>query len=227
MKTLILSLILAVAGGATLWVGTDGGRAFTTQTARRIEVWEHPRMVPNWHLQNQDGRPLALKQWQGRYVVVDFIYTSCAAACPLLGMGMLKLQQEFKKALEQDRLQLLSVSFDPKTDTPKRLRAHLSHFSAHGENWVAARPTHPAEKKAILNFFGVTVIPNEAGGYTHSAGYYIINPEGQLVAAFGLEKLAKLKDYLTKVLARENHGAERTQRASRQEAAEEGSPSPA
>ncbi len=201
MKTLILSLVLAAAGLATLWAGTSNGRAFTTESARRLEVREHPRPVPNWHLEDQDAENLALGQWSGRYVVVDFIYTSCPDVCLLLSSGLQKLQKEFRKAFEQDKLRLLSVSFDPERDTPERLREHLSHFSADGEYWAAARPTHPAEKKAILDFFEVTVIPDEVGGYTHSAGYNVIDPEGRLVAIFGLEEFTKLENYLTLALA--------------------------
>jgi protein SCO1/2 len=39
------------------------------------------------------------------------------------------------------------------------------------------------------------------GGYTHSAGYHIIDPQGRLVAIFGVEEYPKLQDYLTMALA--------------------------
>lgn len=202
MKTLILSIVVATVGLAALWVGTEGGRAFTSEEARRLEAREHPRPVPNWHLENQNAQTLALGEWSGQYVVVDFIYTSCPDACLLLSSGLQSLQKEFEEALKKDKLRLLSVSFDPEKDTPARLRAHLSHFSGDGKHWMAARPTHPAEKKAILDFFKVTVIPDEVGGYTHSAGYNVIDPEGRLVAIFGLDEFAKLEDYLSSALAK-------------------------
>lgn len=202
MKTLILSIIVATAGLATLWIGTEGGRAFTAEEARRMEVQKHPRPVPNWYLENQNAETLALGEWSGQYVVVDFIYTSCPDVCLLLSSGLQRLQKEFGEALEKDKLRLLSVSFDPEKDTPERLRTYLSHFSGDGEHWAAVRPTHPAEKKAILDFFKVTVIPDEVGGYTHSAGYNVIDPDGRLVAIFGLEEFAKLQDYLSLALAK-------------------------
>lgn len=201
MRTLFLSIFLAIAGLTALWVGTDGGRAFTAETARRLEVREHPKAVPNWHLEDQNAKTLALGDWHGQYVVVDFIYTSCTSACLTLSSGMGNLQREFEKALDKDKLRLLSISFDPEKDTPERLRHHFSHFSGEGKYWVAARPTHSVEKKAILDFFKVTVIPDKMGGYTHTAGYHVINPEGRLVAIFGVEEYSKLQDYLTMALA--------------------------
>jgi protein SCO1/2 len=204
MKTLLLSAFLAISGLAMLWIGTDGGRAFTTETARRLEVREHPKPVPNWRLEDQNAGVLALGDWRGRYVVVDFIYTSCTSACLILGSGLQSLQRDFGNALNKNKLRLLSISFDPKQDTPERLRAHLSHFSGDGEHWVAARPTNFVEKKAILDFFKVTVIPDEMGGYTHSAGYNVIDPYGRLVAIFGVEEYSKLQDYLTIALTEDD-----------------------
>ncbi|QBQ54168.1 SCO family protein [Nitrosococcus wardiae] len=201
MKTLLASTLLAVISLTILWVGTDGVRAFTAEEARRLEVREHPKPVPNWHLENQNAEAIALGDWRGQYVVVDFIYTSCPSVCLTLSSGMGSLQKEFSEALEKDKLHLLSISFDPEKDTPERLRTHLSHFSGDGEQWVAARPTHPVEKKAILDFFKVTVIPDEMGGYTHSAGYHVIDPQGRLVAIFGVEEYPKLQDYLALALA--------------------------
>lgn len=44
------------------------------------------------------------------------------------------------------------------------------------------------------------VIPDEYGGYTHSAGYHIINPDGKLVAIFGMEQMDELRAYLNQAL---------------------------
>ncbi|BAW79686.1 electron transport protein SCO1/SenC [Candidatus Nitrosoglobus terrae] len=203
MKTLFLSTFLGISGLMILWVGTDGGRAFTAETARRLEVQERPKLVPIWHLEDQNSKILTLSDWANHYTVVDFIYTSCTSACLVLGSELQSLQKKFELALNDNKLRLLSISFDPEHDTPERLRTHLSHFSGDGEHWVAARPTSLAERKEILDFFKVTVIPDKMGGYTHSAGYHVINPHGQLVAIFGVEEYSMLQDYLSLALSKE------------------------
>ena len=38
----------------------------------------------------------------------------------------------------------------------------------------------------------------------HSAGYHVIDPEGRLVAIFGVEQLEELKEYLIQALNTEN-----------------------
>lgn len=46
LRTLLASLLILAAGIATLAAATDGFRAFTSETARRIDVRERPREIP-------------------------------------------------------------------------------------------------------------------------------------------------------------------------------------
>ncbi|MDV6343483.1 MULTISPECIES: SCO family protein [unclassified Nitrosomonas] len=204
MRTFLATIFIVITGLLILWVSTDGGRAFTVEEARRLEVRENPRSVPNWRLQNQDSELVSLHDWHGQFIVIDFIYTSCPSVCLILSSGLRSLQNDFAAQLEKNNLRFLSISFDPENDTPQRLKEHLSHFSANLKYWMAARPTSLSQKEIILDFFKVIVIPDEYGGYTHSAGYHVIDPESRLVAIFGVEQLNELKEYLTQVINKEN-----------------------
>jgi protein SCO1/2 len=204
MRTFLATVFIAITGSLILWVSTDRGRAFTVEEARRLDVRENPRSVPEWHLQNQDLETVTIQDWRGGFLIVDFIYTSCPSVCLILSSGLKSLQKDFSSELEKNNLHLLSISFDPEKDTPQRLKEHLSHFSANFKYWIAARPVSSSQKEAILDFFKVIVIPDEYGGYTHSAGYHVIDPQGRLVAIFGVEQLNELKEYLTQVLNKEN-----------------------
>ena len=82
--------------------------------------------VPDVSLVDQDGRPLRLADFHGKAVAVTFVYTRCPLPefCPL----MMRNLQAAEAALVQDlalaaRTHLLTVSFDPKHDTPQVLRA--------------------------------------------------------------------------------------------------------
>ncbi|HRQ04949.1 MAG TPA: SCO family protein [Nitrosomonas halophila] len=204
MRTFLATTLIVIAGLLILWTSTDGGRAFTAEEARRLDVRENPRPVPHWQLENQDAEIIALNNWHGRFIVVDFIYTSCPSVCLILSSSLRTLQKDLADKLENSRLHLLSISFDPEKDTPQRLKEHLSHFSADLQSWTALRPTSLSQREAILDFFKVIVIPDEYGGYTHSAGYHVIDPEGRLVAIFGVEQLDELKEYLIQALNTEN-----------------------
>lgn len=193
---MLATLLMTILGVATLWTGTDGGQAFTAEEARRLEIRATPRQVPEWILENQDGDAFRLQDWHEKFIVVDFIYTSCLTVCLSLSSDMRKLQQTFAPLVQADKLRFLSISFDPEKDTPQRLKEHFSRFAADFSSWTAARPTSAAQNKTILDFFKVIVIPDEYGGYIHSAGYHIIAPSGELIAIFGTEQITELHSYL-------------------------------
>ena len=85
VRTLLVSGILLVAGGAVLAAVTDRFQAFTTETARRVEVQAHPPWVPAVALETQSGTRLNLADLRGKWLVVDFIYTRCMTYCSVLG----------------------------------------------------------------------------------------------------------------------------------------------
>jgi hypothetical protein len=66
LRTAIAAVVVALVGGAGLWEGTVGFRAFTTQGARRISVLERPRVVPDVRLIDMEGRELTLAEENDR-----------------------------------------------------------------------------------------------------------------------------------------------------------------
>jgi len=69
----------------------------------------------------------------GRPVLVNFIYTTCTAICPV----MTHIFSTFEKSLGADRarVRLVSVSIDPEQDTPKRLAEYAKQYDA-GPGWT-------------------------------------------------------------------------------------------
>ena len=90
-----------------------------------------PVRFPDVVLVNQRGEPVHVHRdlVQGKVVVMNFIYTRCTTICPALGVSFARLQE-----LEQARLgrevNLVSVTLDPETDTPERLRAWGERYHA-------------------------------------------------------------------------------------------------
>ena len=181
LRTLAVSVSLIVLGLVTLAVATDHFRAFTSETARRIEVREHPRPVPPVTLESQTGARFKLSGLQGKWLVVDFIYTRCVTLCSVLGGKFAQLQEQLTTPLAQHRVQLLSISFDPERDTPAQLADYLERFRSHGEGWLAGRPLDAQGLEALKRTFGVTVVPDNAGGYVHNDAFAIVDPQGRLV----------------------------------------------
>jgi protein SCO1/2 len=181
LRTLLASLMLMVAGGFVLSAATDHFRAFTTETARRIEVHEHPVAVPDVLLETASGAHIDMAGFRGKWLLVDFIYTRCPTYCVALGGEFAQLQDRLATPLAQGRLQLLSISFDPENDTPTELAAYQQRFRNRGPGWLAARPVTAQGLGQLKRAFGITVIPDTFGGYIHNAAIHLVDPQGRLI----------------------------------------------
>jgi protein SCO1/2 len=176
-------LLILVAGVATLAAATDGFRAFTTETARRIHVREHPRDVPERiPLQTAQGTRIEFASLRGRWLLVDFIYTRCTTYCSVQGSEFARLQDRLGGPIASGKVLLLSVSFDPAHDDPSRLVAYQQRSGDRGAGWIAARPVGSADLAALMRTFGVTAIPDGLGGFVHNAAIAVVDPQGRLVA---------------------------------------------
>ncbi|MFB6259176.1 MAG: SCO family protein [Thiohalorhabdaceae bacterium] len=180
MRTWLASISAAVLGTAALVWATDGGRAFTAETARRLAVSEHPMAVPDLRLQLQTGAQARLRELEGELVVATFIYTRCRTMCPMLGTRMARIRGQLPESAVGSEVRLLSLSFDPAHDNPDRLRAYGDRYGAEPASWWVARPRSGLER--VLDELGVVVLPDGNGGFRHNAAFYLIDREGRLVA---------------------------------------------
>ena len=181
LRTSIASVALVLAGAALLAGATDGFRAFTSEAARRVAVHERPVMVPPVALETQTGDRINLADLRGKWLLVDFIYTRCQTLCLSLGSDFARLEDELAGPIANGRVRLLSVSFDPSNDSPRELAAYLERNRHRGAGWLAARPTNEAGLIELKRRFGVTVVPDGLGGYTHNAGIHLVDPQGRIV----------------------------------------------
>jgi protein SCO1 len=142
--------------------------------------------VPDFAFTNQDGKRISLHQFRGKVLMVTFIYTRCPFPdfCPRMSGNFAEI---YKKLLSDTSLadtQLLSVSFDPKHDTPRVLReygfsvAH-THDATLFRRWEFAAPK-PDELSKVADFFALTVKP-DGGMITHSLSTAVIGPDGKIV----------------------------------------------
>jgi cytochrome oxidase Cu insertion factor (SCO1/SenC/PrrC family) len=79
---------------------------------------------------------------------VQFIFTHCPTACPLLGSLFGKVQ----KSLDSDAGALLSITVDPERDTPELLTEWRKQFGT-SSRWAAVRPDRAVLSK-LLEIFG-------------------------------------------------------------------------
>lgn len=88
-------------------------------------------------LASSDGRKLrfysdVLKE---RVVLVNFIYTSCSDACPMITHNLARAKADLGEAFGRD-IRFVSVSIDPEKDTPAELAKFASKMDAIHPEWL-------------------------------------------------------------------------------------------
>jgi protein SCO1/2 len=103
------------------------------QPAKSAQELDRPLDIPDAELCNQRGEKIHFYAdlIKGRVVVIQSIFTTCTTLCPLLGTAFSHVQD----TLGDRNVRLISISVDPATDTPERLKAWGMRYHA-GPNWT-------------------------------------------------------------------------------------------
>ncbi|HET6979349.1 MAG TPA: SCO family protein [Pyrinomonadaceae bacterium] len=103
--------------------------------------------IPDVEVLDQDGnvRHFYTELIKGKTVVINFIFTNCTTICPPLGATFARVQKE----LGNKDVQFISVSVDPLTDTPERLKAWGAKFKA-GTGWTFVTGNKPEIDRLLL-----------------------------------------------------------------------------
>jgi protein SCO1 len=171
----LLAFVLS-AGMAALAFETDGFHVVTSAGARQLSIERAPQTLPDARLVDQNGTPFTLDDYKGRRVLVDFIYTRCPTICTALGDDFARLRQLMGGTQPID---LLSISFDP-SDDRAALRLYGDRFGAEPPRWRIAAPADERTRTELLRSFGVVVIPDGLGGFTHNDAVYVVDTQGRL-----------------------------------------------
>ncbi|MGO4158083.1 SCO family protein [Cupriavidus sp. YAF13] len=197
-KTLAMVALVLVLAGAAVFATTRGLRTLSADGARRLDLARAPRELPALALFDQTGRrhdfggPMPQGEGSGKrgrpVTLVTFVYTRCLAICRTSASGQAWLQQQLRERGLQDRVRLLTLSFDPARDTPAALLAYARTLRADPAIWTFATVADPARLRGLLDAFGIVVLPDGLGGYSHNAALFLVDAQGRLAAAYDVER---------------------------------------
>jgi cytochrome oxidase Cu insertion factor (SCO1/SenC/PrrC family) len=82
-------------------------------------------------LTDQDGRTVKLYDdvMAGKTVVINSFFATCHGSCPVMSGNFVAIQKAFADRLGKD-LVLVSITVDPQSDTPEKLRAYAKSVKA-------------------------------------------------------------------------------------------------
>ena len=162
------------------------------QTAAKPAQETAAPSIPDVELTDQDGRPVHVYSdlIRGRRVAMNFVFTTCTTICPPMGANFERLQKVLGARAGTD-VRLISVSIDPQTDTPQRLKAWGAKFHA-GPGWTLLTG-RKEDVDRLLKALGVYT-PDRAD---HSPLVLLGNePANRWTRAYGLAAPAKMVELL-------------------------------
>ena len=151
--------------------------------------------APSFTLTNQAGQRFKFNANSGKVVLVTFIYTTCPDVCPLFSAHFAAIQRAVEEEKRENYL-LLSISTDPKRDTPAKMKAYAETFKADFKHWQFLTGSQKDLSEVWKNF-GVNVKDHGNGQIQHTNLTTLIDAKGvRRVDYYGDKWLVKevLKD---------------------------------
>jgi protein SCO1/2 len=143
--------------------------------------------VPDTSFVDQDGRKRTFASFKGVPIVMTFIYTKCPLPtfCPLMDRHFATMQKTLKSDPALSKVHLVTVSFDPATDTPPVLKAHAKTLGADLTRWTFLTGDRDDIDRFAVRF-GVSVsrAMNDPRDITHNLRTVIVRPDGTLARTY-------------------------------------------
>jgi len=150
---------------------------------RDVEALEVGDALPQYHLTNELGQAVSTAQFEGKAVVLAFIFTRCPypTFCPLTVGNLAATQRRFTALTNGPaNWQILAVSIDPDYDTPAVLREYAQRYSYDPKTW-SFLTGDLVEITALAEQFGMTFW-HENGSQlpTHNLRTVVVDASGKI-----------------------------------------------
>ncbi|HVV56171.1 MAG TPA: SCO family protein [Mucilaginibacter sp.] len=146
-KILILVFILLIPGFLYYLLVEKGKNRYhrlpvygpkeLAKTTHKVKGKEVPDTIyhtlDDFHLVDQDGKPVSLENFKDKIFVADLFYTHCPDVCGVMNGYMDSLARNYKG---NQMVDFVSITVDPQRDTPSVLKTYSKNFSAFGPEWM-------------------------------------------------------------------------------------------
>lgn len=136
------------------------------------------REAPNFQLTDQNGQTVSKADLAGKIYVVNFFFTSCPSICPIMTANMTKIHERF---LHYDNLEILSLTVDPKRDTPLALKEYATSRKIDSPKWHFLTGEKDSLYAVAYKFLSSAMEDGSApGGFLHTEYFVLIDKEGKM-----------------------------------------------
>jgi len=145
--------------------------------------------VPSFEMTNQYGEKFTERDMLGKVYLVEFFFTSCPTICPVMKQNLRIIED----SINDPKFGIVSITIDPKRDTPERLLQHYKQIQAKSPNWfmLTADRDYIQEISKKFNIY-LGEAEDQAKSLDHSGQFALVDQQGKIrsrVDAHGIPKL--------------------------------------
>ena len=182
-------VLISILGAAnTSWAHTMAKVESDLKASdRNLQLVEQP--APEFTLQGFDGAPIALSDWRGRVVVLNFVYMRCRDSCPSHSQTIAKAQALVAQVPGLSKqVQFVTIA----TDT-ENARSSVDLMQTYGvnnqldmSNWMIlyGGPEDAQAGIEVAKKYGIEFVQRSEGEQMQGVVTHVIDTSGQLRAKF-------------------------------------------
>jgi protein SCO1/2 len=156
----------------------------------------YPRQAvaaPDFTLVDQEGAAVSLRQFNGKPVILTFVFAHCQTMCPLL------VQHIKQAAAGTPPSEVLLITLDPWRDTPSGLPSIARQWDI-PKNFHVLSSARAAEVLSVIKAYDVPFERNEkTGDISHPGLVFLVDPRGRLTYTFNNPPPAWIREGLDRV----------------------------
>ena len=159
------------------------GKTITTRNALAGKPPIDLNTIPwlhDFHLTDQDEQPFFSRQLTGKVWIANFFFIDCPGICVQQNEYLLQLQNKIDQRFSTAKPHVVSITSNPGSDTPKRLKDYAAKIGANTDDWTfLTSDSNTLTKRIGAEYFGVS-----AEKENHSSLLFVVDRWSNLRGKF-------------------------------------------
>ncbi len=166
--------------------------SYRTENGKEIADTIYPK-VPSFKFLNQDSIWVHKEDFEGKLLIVDFMFTRCPSICPFMTSNMKALANNTKDL--SDQIQFVSFTIDPERDSPSEFRKYIKEREITANNWSFLTGDEQETYGLAFDYFyvGVQRSDNPEEDFLHDDKFVLVDKEGYVRGFYEGTKKEQIK----------------------------------
>ncbi|WP_274652498.1 SCO family protein [Paenibacillus humicola] len=165
--------VLALCGAMAIYLYVSAHKGTTVNLNQNYKA-------PEFAMKDLDGNEVSLADTNGKVRVLYFFYANCPDVCPPTTFLMSKAQDELKKkGVFGKDVEFMSIDFNP-AETNDVIRKFAGNFDVDSSGWKFLRSNSDEDVKKVMDGFGLGLVKDQNGYYTHADAITFIDRKGNV-----------------------------------------------